>query len=372
HWPIEVEGIAVDVFVATASPTGFDSIGPLGPALGGMRMRSYLSPDEALQDCLNLARGMRYKHLVAGTPYDGGKLVIIARQQDFPRGSNRRQQLFQIVAEHVESLNGTYITAEDLGTWVDDIVWVNRFTRHVCGVPVGGWDGDPSPYTESLCYKLLVMAARRRLGSSTKVADLRVAVEGLGKTGGRLAARLLRYGASVTVADKHPPAIRRFLGKIPMEARGRIAFLNPDWDERDDRPFEDDELAGIAFVPADVYAPCAAGGTLTDIVAENIPADVVCGPANNQFANGSARAAQILFDRNKLVVPDIVANAGGIIAVHHGLVHGADFSRKVLREDIERAVTRGRQILNDANRRGLPPELYLHRELIPTLIAERS
>nr|NIP58139.1 Glu/Leu/Phe/Val dehydrogenase [Gemmatimonadota bacterium]NIR78306.1 Glu/Leu/Phe/Val dehydrogenase [Gemmatimonadota bacterium]NIT86894.1 Glu/Leu/Phe/Val dehydrogenase [Gemmatimonadota bacterium]NIU30754.1 Glu/Leu/Phe/Val dehydrogenase [Gemmatimonadota bacterium]NIU35547.1 leucine dehydrogenase [Gemmatimonadota bacterium] len=112
----------------------------LGPALGGTRFWSYGSDREAVVDVLRLARGMTYKAAITGLNLGGGKSVII--------GDNRttdREMIFRAHGRAVESLKGRYITAEDVGTSVDDMEYVRMETDHVTGV-LGG-SGDPSPVT---------------------------------------------------------------------------------------------------------------------------------------------------------------------------------------------------------------------------------
>src|SRR5690606_3964406 len=101
----------------------------LGPALGGTRFWKYASDQEALIDVLRLARGMTYKAAVAGVNLGGGKAVIIGDPK-----TPRREMLFRAHGRFVESLKGRYITAEDVGTSVEDMDYVHMETEYVTGI----------------------------------------------------------------------------------------------------------------------------------------------------------------------------------------------------------------------------------------------
>jgi leucine dehydrogenase len=115
----------------------------LGPALGGCRMRSYASEDEAITDALRLARGMTYKAAASGLNLGGGKSVIIGDPKE-----DKPEALFRSFGRYVETLGGRYITAEDVGTSTEDMGNIRIETSQVVGVDVThGGSGDPSPFT---------------------------------------------------------------------------------------------------------------------------------------------------------------------------------------------------------------------------------
>src|SRR5882757_2053450 len=115
----------------------------LGPALGGLRMWPYKTEQDAVNDVLRLSRGMTYKNAVAGLNLGGGKAVIIGDPS-----KDKSEALFRAFGRFVNSLNGRYITAEDVGIDVNDMEWVFRETEFVTGVhQVHGGSGDPPPFT---------------------------------------------------------------------------------------------------------------------------------------------------------------------------------------------------------------------------------
>jgi leucine dehydrogenase len=116
----------------------------LGPALGGCRIYPYETVEQAIEDSLRLAEGMTYKSALAKMGFGGGKSVIVADPY-----TQKTPQLLMAFAEVVNSLQGEYITAEDVGTTTADIEIMHQKTPHVVGLPFfhGGGSGDPSPFT---------------------------------------------------------------------------------------------------------------------------------------------------------------------------------------------------------------------------------
>src|ERR687896_1822491 len=169
----------------------------LGPALGGMRLKRYPGGlREALDDVMGLARTMTLKASAAGLDLGGGKAVMI----DDGRAEMRRARL-EGAARTIESLNGAYITAEDIGTTCADMDYVARFTRFCVGRSrENGGRGDPSPVTAETVFQAIPRGLEAHDGSD-ELDGRRVGVVGLGKVGGRLAARLADAGARVVACD---------------------------------------------------------------------------------------------------------------------------------------------------------------------------
>ena len=165
----------------------------LGPALGGTRFWNYRSDEEALVDCLRLARGMTYKAAVAGLNLGGGKSVILGDNR-----TTRREALFRAHGRHVESLKGRYITAEDVGTSTSDMEYIKAETNHVTGLI--GKSGDPSPVTAYGVYRGIKACAAYRYGSD-RLTGKTVALQGCGSVGYHLATLLHAEGAKLVCTD---------------------------------------------------------------------------------------------------------------------------------------------------------------------------
>jgi leucine dehydrogenase len=257
----------------------------LGPALGGTRFWHYESTEEALTDALRLARGMTYKSAVAGINLGGGKSVIM--------GDNRRpdrEALFRAHGRFIETLNGRYITAEDIGTSPADMEYIKLETDHVAGLL--GLSGDPSPVTAYGVYMGMKAAAKVRWGSD-QLAGKTVAIQGCGKVATHLARHLKDEGAQLIVTDIDPEKVKRVVAETGARA------VPPD---------------AIYDVDADVYAPCALGATVNDETLPRLKVEVIAGGANNQLAED--RHGDLLEQRGILYAPDYVINGGGVINVY--------------------------------------------------------
>src|SRR5262245_11525831 len=146
----------------------------LGPAVGGARYWSYAKAEDALTDALRLSRGMTYKTAVAGLPLGGGKSIIIANP------AANRDDIFRAHGRFVETLNGRYVTAEDVGTSPADMEIVRLETRHVAGLP--GHSGDPSPKTAHGVFRA-IQASTKHLWNTDDLSGLTVAIQGCGHVG---------------------------------------------------------------------------------------------------------------------------------------------------------------------------------------------
>jgi leucine dehydrogenase len=257
----------------------------LGPALGGTRLWQYGSSREAVIDALRLARGMTYKAAVAGLNLGGGKSVIMGDPD-----TKDREMVFRAHGRAVESLKGRYITAEDVGTSVDDMDFVHMETDHVVGIH--GGSGDPSPMTAIGVYQSIRASAKIRYGDES-LAGKHVAVQGVGHVGYYLCKHLARDGARLTVTDIVAEKVQRVVDEF------HAAAVQPD---------------EVYAVDADIFAPCALGAVINDDSLEVLKVDIVAGAANNQLAQ--SRHGDELHKRGILYAPDYVANAGGLINVY--------------------------------------------------------
>jgi leucine dehydrogenase len=265
----------------------------LGPAAGGTRFWHYADNAAAITDALRLSRGMSYKNAMAGLPAGGGKAVILA---DPARA--KPQDMLDAFARAVDSLNGKYITAQDVGMSEADMVSLSKVTPHVAGLP--GLGGDPGPYTARGVYLGVQAAAKHALGSDN-MNGVHVAIQGVGSVGGGLARYLAEQGAKLTLADvdaKRAAELAAELGGLAVAADA------------------------IMDVEADIFSPCALGAILTASSVAALQVKAVAGGANNQLATGPE--GQMLADRGILYAPDYVINAGGIINVLRHIDNAGD------------------------------------------------
>lgn len=264
----------------------------LGPAAGGCRMWDYGSDAEAIADVTRLARGMTFKNAMAGLGLGGGKSVIIGNAR-----TDKTPALMRAFGEAVDTLKGSYYTAEDVGISPQDMAYAAEHTAYAVGL--SGASGDPSPWTAEGVFRCLRVGAAHVFGDDVLIGR-RVLVQGLGHVGMSLAEKLHQAGADLIVTDIHEAA---------LDAASR---------ELDARICQPDEIFDQQF---DIFAPCALGGVLNPASVARLSARLVCGAANNQLASDDI--ADTLRARNITYLPDYVVNAGGIISVASE-IHGRD------------------------------------------------
>jgi leucine dehydrogenase len=292
----------------------------LGPALGGTRFWNYATEEEAIVDVLRLAKGMTYKAAVTGLNLGGGKSVIIGD----PR-THRREMIFRAHGRFVDSLKGRYITAEDVGTSVEDMDFVQMETKFVAGLQ--GGSGDPSPITAYGTYKGIKACLQEKNGNDS-VRGVRVAVQGVGHVGYYLCEFLAEEGARLIVTDIDAERVRTIVQEFDAES------VAPD---------------KIYNVDAPVFAPCALGAIVNDKTLPKMKFEIIAGAANNQLEE--ERHGDELEKRGVLYAPDYVINAGGLINVY-GELQGwsADRAKRKAGEIYETLL----QLFELSKREGLP------------------
>jgi valine dehydrogenase (NAD+) len=301
------------------APTGLRAIiaiysTALGPSLGGTRFYPYPSEEAALADVLNLARAMAYKNALAGLDHGGGKAVIIGDPLRL-----KSEALLRAYGRFLESLNGRYVTACDVGTYSEDMDVVARECRHVTGRTVAnGGAGDSSVLTAFGVFQGMRAAAEHTWGTSD-LAGRMVGVEGVGKVGHRLVDHLVEAGARVVICDVNAGAVDRTRAKHPAV---QVAA------DRD----------GLLASAIDIFSPCALGGAVNDDNLARLNAKIICGGANNQLAHPGIE--KLLANRGVVYAPDYVVNSGGVIQVADEL---AGFS-------FERAQAKAAQIFDTTKR----------------------
>ncbi len=259
----------------------------LGPALGGLRIWNYENEKEALIDVLRLSKSMTYKAAVAGLNLGGGKAVIIGD----PKAKS--EALLRSFGTFVNSLNGLYITAEDVGTTVKDMEYIFMETPYVTGIPeVFGGSGNPSPHTAHGVLMGIKASVKRKLKTDS-LEGVRVAVQGLGQVGSFLVQYLVEKKAKVIISDINENRTQDIAEKYGLEA------TKPEH---------------IISAECDVFAPCALGSVINDRTITQLKASIVAGGANNQLAD-EKNHSKALEELGILYAPDFVINAGGLMNV---------------------------------------------------------
>lgn len=298
----------------------------LGPALGGLRMWNYKTDEEAITDVLRLSRGMTYKSACANTGLGGGKAVIIGDQH-----RDKSEQLFRAMGRFVETLGGSYITAEDVGIGIQELEWLHKETKYVTGLSrQSGSSGNPSPFTARGCIRGLFACTEEKFGTS-HLDRLHYSVQGLGQVGGEVVRCLSMLGARVTVSDINQDRCVEFSALPGVE----VAHGDEIYD-----------------VDADVFMPCALGGILNDDTIPRLKVKVVAGAANNQLLTESH--ATMIHDHDILYAPDFIINAGGIINVSVE-VRPEGYDERTAVTKIENIYNGLREVFETSRRENLTP-----------------
>jgi len=269
-----------------------------GPAIGGVRM----APDVSLAECFRLARAMTLKNAAAGLPHGGGKSVIAA---DPRMPLAEKEALMRAFAQSIRDLTD-YIPGPDMGTNEACMAWVKDETGRAAGLPpvLGGIPLDEIGAT-GFGLAVAVEAARETAGIDLKGA--RVAIQGYGNVG-RPAARFLAekgcvlVAASDSTATLHDPdGLDIAALEAHKQAGGALATFPLARGARID---------DIVDVPCEIWIPAARPDVLHAGNVARLNARIVAQGAN---IPATAEAEQALHARGVLVLPDFIANAGGVI-----------------------------------------------------------
>ena len=254
----------------------------LGPGLGGARFWKYDKSHDAIEDVLRLAKGMTLKNSLAGLDLGGAKAVINLRD------TKKTPELLLEFGKVLESLEGMYITADDVGSETQDMEIISTVTKHVAFR-----NNDPSPATSLGVVRGMQAAIdfyRKDIACAQNLKGLHVAIQGLGHVGFNLAEMLHHKGVELTVTDLSSDKCREASEKL------NASVVN---------------LDKIFEVECDIFAPCALGGAINKETVEKLNCKILCGGANNQLITSMIGYA--LKDKNILNAPDFIVNAGGVI-----------------------------------------------------------
>jgi len=261
----------------------------LGPALGGTRMWNYANEADALKDVLRLSRGMTYKAAITGLNLGGGKAVIIG-----DAGKLKTEAFLRRFGKFVNSLNGKYVTAEDVNMKTRDMEYIGMETKHVTGLPeTMGGGGDPSPVTAYGTYMGMKATAKKVYGSDS-LTGKKIGVQGVGQVGMYLVERLAEENAEVFITDISEDKLKH----VSNEYGAKVVGMDEIYD-----------------LDMDIYAPCALGATLNDDTIGRLKCEIIAGAANNQLEN-EVKHGNMLIEKKITYAPDFLINAGGLINVY--------------------------------------------------------
>ena len=309
----------------------------LGPATGGTRAWPYKSEEEALVDCLRLAKGMTYKYAAAGINLGGGKAVILLRENQ-----KKTESLFRALGRFVDTLGGRFITGEDVGVSVGDLEYINMETDYVVGLPSEyGGSGGPSPYTAYGVVEGMKVCCEEVFKKQSLNGRI-IAVQGVGNVGYEVV-RLLRKEnvEKIIITDIDKVKVEKCVREFGCES------VPPD---------------KIYEVECDIFSPCALGGILNDETIPKLKCKIVAGGANNQLAD-EEKHDLLLYEKGILYAPDFVINAGQAVDDQDTAEPGGyNFQRA--REKIDGIYDRIKQIIKISKEKKLPTQkcAYMYAE----------
>jgi leucine dehydrogenase len=296
----------------------------LGPALGGTRMWLYKTEEEALQDVLRLSRGMTYKAAITGLNLGGGKAVIIGDSH-----LDKTEALMRRYGRFIKNLNGSFITAEDVGTSPKDMEYIRMETEHVTGVSeLLGGSGDPSPVTAKGVF-MGIKACVKELYGNDSLAGKSVAVQGIGNVGENLVHLLREENAKVYVSDINEDRLAQVAKKYGAEAVANNSIFDLD---------------------VDIYSPCALGATINTETINKLKCAIVAGAANNQLADEQVHG-KLLLEKGIMYAPDYLINAGGLINCYSEI---AGFNKKRTMQLAENIYEATRTVLKKSKNDHIP------------------
>lgn len=290
----------------------------LGPSLGGVRMWNYASDEEAIYDVLRLSRGMTFKAAISGLNLGGGKAVIIGDAKKI-----KTEAFLRRFGKFVESLNGKYITAEDVNMKTSDMEYIAMETKHVTGIPLHkGGSGDPSPVTAYGTYMGIKATAKKVFGSDS-LAGKKIAVQGVGQVGLHLVEHLSKENAKIYIAD------------INTDKVAEVAKMYKA------QPVSQDEIYDVDM---DIFTPCALGGIINDDTLSRLKCSMIAGAANNQLKD-EKKHGKMCVDKGIAYAPDFLINAGGLMNVYGELT---GYNREVVFESARKIYDTTLAIFNKA------------------------
>lgn len=315
-----------------------------GQAAGGVRFWEYNTMEDYLRDGLRLAKGMTRKNALAGLWWGGGKGVMAHNPKFDKEDSRLREAVYKDYGRLMTSIRGCYVTAEDVGTSVEDMANIFSQTRFTTCIPnsVGG-SGNPSAPT-AMGVVSGMEAALHFLGMGA-LEGKTIVVQGMGHVAEPLIGFLFeRKAKKIIAADINSSLIE----EVKQKYAGQN--LEAHLVSMDDH--------SILFEECDIVSPCATGAILNPQTIPQIKANIICGAANNQLED-SARDGKALMEKGTVYVPDFLTNRMGIVNCadeQSGYVDDDPFFKRHLDREWEHSIFRTTlQVLAESHKNNEPP-----------------
>ncbi len=297
-----------------------------GQAAGGVRYWNYDTIEDYLRDGLRLAKGMTRKNALAGLWWGGGKGVIAFNPEINKYDPEIREYLYKEYGAFISTLQGCYVTAEDVGTHVTDMGNVFSKTRFTTCIPteVGG-SGNPSVPTAR--GVVVGMEAGVHFIGEGGLEGKTIAVQGMGNVAEPLIEFLFEKNIAKIIATD---VNAKIVSKVKEKFAGNNLLASV-VDQNDDSIFS---------AECDILSPCATGAILNPRTIPQIKAKIICGAANNQLED-SMCDDRFLQKRGIIYIPDFLTNRMGIVNAaneQYGYVNNDPFFERHLTKDWEHSI----------------------------------
>ncbi len=314
-----------------------------GQAAGGVRYWSYKNVEDFLRDGLRLSKGMTHKNALAGLWWGGGKGVMAFNPVFDKNNQDIRESIYKEYGEFITSLNGCYVTAEDVGTNVTDMANIFSKTRFTTCIPFDlGGSGNPSIPTARGAVAGMKAALKFLSGETLK--EKTIAVQGMGNVGSYVIKYLFEEKVKKIIAcDIYESNV----AKLKSEFSNKIfeAYVADKYD------------MSILNRECDILSPCAIGAILNPHTIPNIKAKIICGAANNQLEDPLRDDIEV-YKRSIIYVPDFLTNRMGIVNCaneQYGYVNNDPFIEQHLNETWKHSVYQTTlQVLRESKKSGNP------------------
>jgi len=315
----------------------------LGPAKGGIRM----TPTVDVEEVFRLARTMTWKTSIAGLPWGGAKSGIVFDAKAHPE---KKKQLMQAFGRALKNIAPKmYIAAPDVATGEEEMRWFvegNGNPKSATGKPkdLGGLPHELGSTGFGIAHAAAIAVKHKRM----KLSDMTFAVEGFGNVGSFAAKFLTEWGAKLVAASDSKGCIYspnegidfKKLSEVKKSTGSVINYM----------PGEKLPNEKIFELPVDVLIPAALPDVVTAANVNNVHAKIVVEGGNIVMRESEETR---LHERGVLVVPDFVANAGGVISSY---AEYRGYDEQKMFKLVEKKVTKNtRAVLKDAKNKGWKP-----------------
>ncbi len=313
-----------------------------GQAAGGVRFWQYDNLEDYLRDGMRLGKGMTHKNALAGLWWGGGKGVMVHNTDIDKNNPEYREYIYTEYGKLLTSIKGCYVTAEDVGTSVEDMQSIYKTTRFTTCIPenVGG-SGNPSEPTSRGVLRGMEAAAAF-LGENLEGKT--IAVQGMGHVAEPLIKHLFDKNVAKVIANDINPDVVKAV---------KVKFSDKNLDARITEKGDN----SILFEECDILAPCATGATLNKTSIPKIKAKIVCGAANNQLEDHD-KDDKALADKGIIYVPDFLTNRMGIVNCaneQYGYVNDDEYFERHLTKEWNQGVYQTTlSVLKEAKETGQP------------------